>query len=65
MIIPINITETSERPLTKFPPQLAKLGSNEFILIELQGSFHVEGDAAGQLAARLRLDNVSRAKYQV
>ena len=62
MIIPINTTGSSEKSLTKFPPQLAKLGSDELILIELQGSFHIEGDASGQLAARLRLDNVSRAK---
>ncbi|KAL5504223.1 hypothetical protein ACEPAH_8297 [Sanghuangporus vaninii] len=60
MIITINTPERSVRPITKFSPQLAKLGSDELILIELQGSFHVEGDASGQLAAQLSLDNETK-----
>ena len=59
MIIPINNPAHSKKPESRFPPQLAKLGTDEIILIELQGSFQVEGDSSGQLAARLNLDNVS------
>ncbi|KAL5526489.1 hypothetical protein ACEPAF_8213 [Sanghuangporus sanghuang] len=60
MIITINTPERSVKPLAKFSPQLAKLGSDELILIELQGSFHVEGDPSGQLAAQLSLDNETK-----
>ncbi|EJD06874.1 uncharacterized protein FOMMEDRAFT_76607 [Fomitiporia mediterranea MF3/22] len=61
MIIPINISAaTSDESSTKFPPQLAKLGTDEVIIIELQGSFHVEGDQSGHLAARLKLENVTK-----
>ena len=56
MIIPINIPSEISKDGPKFPPQLAKLGTEELILIELQGSFHVEGDKSGQLAATLKLD---------
>lgn len=59
MIIPINVPAHPSKPDGVFPPQLARLGTEEVILIELQGSFHVDGDQPGQLAARLKLDNVS------
>lgn len=66
MIIPINLPSTSlSNPETsKFPPQLAKLASDEVVLIELQGAFEVEGDAGGQVAAKLRFgENVSRSPH--
>ena len=63
MIIPINPPVHSKKPETRFPPQLAKLGTDELILIELQGSFQVDGDPSGQLAARLNLENVSNIRY--
>lgn len=56
MIIPINTPSATANDTSKFPPQLAKLGTEEIILIELQGSFQVEGDKSGQLAATLRFD---------
>lgn len=56
MIIPINTPSATANNTSKFPPQLAKLGTEEIILIELQGSFQVEGDKSGQLAATLRFD---------
>lgn len=58
MIIPINIPSTSASTENKLPPQLAKIGTDEIVLIELQGSFEVEGDARGQVAANLRFENV-------
>ena len=60
MIIPINLHPEFSKDGTKFPPQLAKLGTDEIILLELQGSFYTEGDAVGQQAAKLNLENVSR-----
>lgn len=54
MIIPIN-HQNNELQDAKFPPQLAKLGTDEIVLFELQGSFQVEGNEAGQLAATLKV----------
>lgn len=43
MIIPLKFpTNTSTEEL---PPQLARLGSNEVVLIELQGFLEIEGEA--------------------
>ena len=59
MIIPINLSPPHSDS-AHFPPQLAKLGTDEVVLLELQGKFHVEGDPAGQLAAKLQMqDEVS------
>ncbi|PAV16191.1 Erg28 [Pyrrhoderma noxium] len=60
MIIPINLHPESSKDGSKFPPQLAKLGTDEIILLELQGSFHTEGDAVGQQAAKLNLENENK-----
>jgi hypothetical protein len=60
MIIPISIPEppTSAH---KLPTQLARLGSDEVVLIELQGSLDVESvnDSArdGQLVGKLHIDD--------
>ena len=60
MIIPINLRPEPSGSGSKFPPQLAELGTDEIVLLELQGSFHIEGDHTGQLAAKLSLQNVRR-----
>ncbi|THH04527.1 hypothetical protein EW145_g5459 [Phellinidium pouzarii] len=66
MIIPINLAAHASKSETKFPPQLAKLGAEEVILIELQGSFEVEGNQSGQLAASLKLgENDSKPTMMV
>jgi chromosome transmission fidelity protein 8 len=60
MIIPINIPEPPSSA-QKLPTQLAKLGSDEIVLIELQGSLDVESvnDSArdGQIVGKLHLDD--------
>ena len=60
MIIPINVTPPSSSRRT-FPPQLAQYGTDEVVLIELQGSLDVEGEMAGQFVGKLDLcsDTVS------
>jgi chromosome transmission fidelity protein 8 len=57
MIIPINLSPSNSPDGVQFPPQLAKFGTDEVILLELQGAFQVEGDPAGQLAARFQMQN--------
>ncbi|KAI5122925.1 hypothetical protein M0805_007603 [Coniferiporia weirii] len=56
MIIPINLPAHVPKSENKFPPQLAKLGSEEVVLIELQGSIEVEGSQWGQPIGRLKFD---------
>jgi hypothetical protein len=62
MIIPINISlpsDTSDSPQPKLPPSLAKLGSAEVVLIELQGTLEVEGAKDKQMIGKLNLMDVS------
>ena len=54
MLIPIT-RKPSENPY-KLPPQLAKLGNDEIVLIELQGSLDVEGTPDGELVGTLEID---------
>lgn len=61
MIIPVNVALTSSRfDNNKLPPQLARLGTDEVVLIEFQGSFQTEGDHTGELVGHLHIgDSVS------
>jgi len=60
MLIPITISSSSTVLL---PPQLAKLGNDELVLIELQGSLDVEctdnSERDGQMVGTFRLDEGS------
>lgn len=60
MRIPITLQDFSSTSAT-LPPQLARLSSNEIVLIELQGSLEVEGDAGGELIGILKFDEAVRA----
>lgn len=65
MIIPIHVSNVgASTSQHKFPPQLAQFGSEEVILIELQGSLEAEGDKQGQTVGKLRIDDatVSRTR---
>ena len=55
MIIPINIavSGSSSQPL---PPQFAQFGTDELVLIEMQGKLEVEGDMNGQYVGKLTVD---------
>jgi chromosome transmission fidelity protein 8 len=60
MLIPITITSSSTASL---PAQLTKLGNDELVLIELQGSLDVEctdsSERDGQMVGTFRLDEGS------
>lgn len=58
MIIPINIVPSGSTSRT-LPPQLAQFGTDELVLIDLQGSLDVEGDKQGQTVGKLRIDDVT------
>ncbi|KAL6301356.1 Ctf8-domain-containing protein [Sparassis latifolia] len=61
MIIPINLDTVPLSPLgSKFPPQLAQFGTDEVVLIELQGALDVEGDRQGETVGTLRIDDVTK-----
>jgi len=61
MIIPINVSKSGPSLSNyTFPPQLAQFGSNEVVLIELQGSLEVDGDKEGQVVGKLRVDDVTK-----
>ncbi|KAH8100989.1 Ctf8-domain-containing protein [Cristinia sonorae] len=59
MIIPININASSSStgPL---PPQLAQFGTDELVLIEMQGTLEVEGSKAGQAVGKLTVDEKTK-----
>ncbi|TDL25684.1 hypothetical protein BD410DRAFT_716936 [Rickenella mellea] len=56
MIIPINFASSSNSD-ARLPPQLARIGTDEVVLIELQGALQVEGDRAGQQVGKLHFAN--------
>ena len=59
MIIPINLTPPSLRLPNTLDPVLAKLGSNEVVLIELQGWLDVvEGEKDNGFIGNLTIENV-------
>jgi chromosome transmission fidelity protein 8 len=60
MIIPINVFLSEADSVThkaKLPSRLVKLGSDELILIELQGDIETEGEKKGQEVGTLTLDD--------
>jgi len=55
MIINVNVAISTTG--SALPPQLAQYGTDEVVLIELQGSLEVGGETAGQLVGKLDLDS--------
>jgi chromosome transmission fidelity protein 8 len=47
------------------PSVLARLGSSEFFLLELQGELEVSGDKHGQLVGRLTIDDTNDSKVRM
>ncbi|KAI0077062.1 hypothetical protein K474DRAFT_1621797 [Panus rudis PR-1116 ss-1] len=43
-----------------FPPNLVQFGTDEIVLIELQGSLEVEGDHNGQTVGKLTVDPATK-----
>ena len=50
----------SQHPL---PPSLAKIGANETVIIELQGSIEIEGEKFGELIGNLDVTNIVCSMY--
>lgn len=56
MMIPINVAvagPSSQHLL----PQFAQFGTDELVLIEMQGALEVQGDCNGQVVGKLTVDN--------
>ena len=58
MLITVNVAipGPSSDPRRKLPPQLVQFGTDELVLIELQGALDVEGNKDGQLVGKLRIN---------
>ena len=53
MIIPVRLPSQVASPDHALPPAVASIGSNELVLLELQGSIEAEGDYTGEAIATL------------
>jgi hypothetical protein len=64
MIVPLTFPPKSSPNGTEpaLPSALARLGSSEFFLLELQGELEVSGDKHGQLVGRLTIDDTNDGK---
>ncbi|KAI0820692.1 Ctf8-domain-containing protein [Trametes gibbosa] len=62
MIIPINVNIPGPSSPTshRLPPQLVHFGSDEVVLIEMQGLLEVDGNKDGQLVGKLRVDPATK-----
>lgn len=58
MIIPIRLPSELPQREEKLPLVLTTLGSNETMIIELQGSIEIEGDYQGQVIGTLDASNL-------
>lgn len=54
--------DPSQHPL---PPPLAKIGANETVIIELQGSIEIQGEKFGQLIGNLDVTNVEKPTLKI
>jgi hypothetical protein len=57
MILPLTLPVNSSPGSPALPSALARLGSSELFLLELQGELEVSGDKHGQLVGRLTIDD--------
>jgi chromosome transmission fidelity protein 8 len=62
MILPITHPSKSPPNGPALPPVLARLGSSELVLLELQGELDVSGDKHGQLVGRLTIDDDGKVR---
>ena len=64
MIIPLNISNDASSSNGLLPPQLAQFGTDELVLIEMQGTLEVDGDKAGQTVGKLTIDDKTVSAFQ-
>ena len=57
MILPLTLPVKPSPGSPALPSALARLGSSELFLLELQGELEVSGDKHGQLVGRLTIDD--------
>jgi len=57
MIVPLTLPAQPSPGAPVFPPALARLGSSELFLLELQGELEVSGDKHGQVVGRLSIND--------
>lgn len=57
MLIPINLA--TDRSGSQLPPQFAQFGTDEVVLVELQGALDVVGPMAGQTVGKLEIEGDS------
>ncbi|KAN0115768.1 Ctf8 domain containing protein [Russula decolorans] len=64
MIVPLTLPpkSSSNGAEPALPSALARLGSSELFLLELQGELEVSGDKHGQLVGRLTIDDTNDGK---
>ncbi|TCD63337.1 hypothetical protein EIP91_005656 [Steccherinum ochraceum] len=62
MIIPINLLNRNSSSHGPLPPQLVQLqfGSDELVLIEMQGTLEADEDKAGQMVGKLTIDDKTK-----
>jgi len=60
MIIPINVGSSSAISGASLPPQLAQFGTDELVLIEMQGTLESDNDKAGQTVGKLTIDEKTK-----
>ncbi|KAI9059075.1 hypothetical protein FKP32DRAFT_1580677 [Trametes sanguinea] len=62
MLISVNVSlpGPSSLPRRALPPQLVQFGTDELVLVELQGALEVEGSKDGQLVGKLRVDSATK-----
>jgi len=57
MILPLTLAPQPSPGAPALPSALARLGSSELFLLELQGELEVSGEQHGQLVGRLTIDD--------
>jgi chromosome transmission fidelity protein 8 len=62
MILPLTLPPQPSPDAPVLPPALARLGSSELFLLELQGELQVSGDKHGQLVGRLSIDEDGKVR---
>jgi chromosome transmission fidelity protein 8 len=67
MIVPLTLPpkSSSNGAEPALPSALARLGSSELFLLELQGDLEVSGDKHGQLVGRLTIDDTNDGKVRI
>jgi chromosome transmission fidelity protein 8 len=64
MILPLTLPTKPSPDSPALPSALARLGSSELFLLELQGELEVSGNKHGELVGRLTIDDTNDGKVR-